>query len=165
MISRFRKRHQDLLKVAAYTFVLFFVQTHWIARLHYRALRVDLLIPAMVGIALLTSPVKGLAAAFLWGYIVDVLSGKFWGLHIGTYMTVVLLVHVMEHQIQFRNPLYQMSLILFCVLAQSFALGLYLWIKAPNPFLMEAFLRNLVVRSLLTTALTPLIVLPILKIR
>jgi rod shape-determining protein MreD len=119
----------------------------------------------MLGLALKLSPTEGLLGAFIWGYIMDVFSGKFLGLHVGTYLIVVRSVHATMQKIEFHNPFYQMSFILLCVLGQSIVLGLFLWIKAPVPLVMESFLKNLGIRSLITTILTPLVVSPILRMR
>lgn len=160
-----RKEYKDLLKITGYAFILFLIQVNLIACLPYRALRVDLMLPAMVGVALSSSSAIAIVWAFVWGYMVDILTGKFWGLHVGTYVITVRLVQVMAQKVESRNPFYQMFLVLLCVLGQSVILGVFLWIKSPTPLLLDSFLKNLEIRSLLITFLTPLIIFPVLKIR
>lgn len=162
---RIQKEYRNLFKIAGYTLLLFLLQTYLVARLPYRALRVDLLLPVMVGVALKLSPVMSLVWAFICGYMVDVLTGKFWGLHIGTYVITVRLVQLTTQKVEFYNPFYQMLFVLVCILGQSALLGLILWIKSPALFMMDSFFEHLEIRSLLTMLLTPLIVSPLLRIR
>ena len=160
-----RKEYRTFLKIAAYTLFLFLLQAYLIVRFPYRALRADLLLPLMVGVALKFPPLMSILWAFIWGYVADVLTGKFWGLHIGTYMITVRLVHLTAQKVEFYNPFYQMLFVLVCVLGQSALLGLILWMKSPALFAMNSFLENMEIRSLLTTLLTPLIVSPLLRMR
>lgn len=160
-----RKEYHIFFKRAGYIFLLFLLEVHFVARLPHRGLRVDLLLPAMIGVALLSSTTKGLLAAFVCGYVVDVLSGKFWGLHIVTYMTIVWLVKMTAQKVEFRNPLYQMPFVFLCVLAQSAVLGTLLWIKAPVPFIIDSLLKDLGIRSLTTMLVAPMVISPLLKIR
>jgi rod shape-determining protein MreD len=162
---RIRKEHKDSLKIAGYALLLLIVQTHFVANLSQRAFRLDLLLPTVVGIAIKLPYSTSILLAFVLGYVVDVLSGKFWGLHVGAYVLVVLLVHMTAQKIEFRNLFYQISFIGVCMLGQSFVLGLLLWIKASTPLMLDPLLKSFGIRSVLNTLIAPIIIAPILRMR
>lgn len=150
-----------MLRVSAYTLLLLLLQAIWISRLSYPAMRVDLLLPLMFGVATVWPPLASLAWAFFWGFAVDTLSGKFWGFHVGSYVVAVCLVNVATEKFELQNPLYQMLLVGFCAFGQSVALGMYLLLEPFNVVSVSAIWEELLIRALFTMLLAPFIVYPI----
>jgi rod shape-determining protein MreD len=154
---------QSFVKIFLYTFLLVVVQAHWVARMPHPALRIDLLLPLMFGIAAEWSPASSLLWALVWGYALDALSGKFWGFHIGSYVLAICLVNVASEKLEFQNPLYQMTFVGTCALAQSLALGIFLFFESAESYGGVANWVNLLFRSMITTVLAPLIIYPVFK--
>lgn len=152
---------QFFLKATAYTVVLLLLQAVLISRLPYPALRADLLLPLMFGIAGDWSPLAGVLWASIWGYAVDTLSGKFWGFHVVSYVVAVCVVNIAIEKIEFHNPIYQMAFVGACALGQSFALGMFLMFEPSSSMGFAATWGSLLARSLLTMVLSPLIIYPI----
>jgi len=152
---------QQILRVLAYTLLLLFLQAIWVSRLPYSAMRVDLLLPLMFGVAIVWPPLASLAWAFFWGFAVDTLSGKFWGFHVGSFVVAVCLVYVAAEKFELQNPLYQMLLVGFCALGQSAALGLFLLLEPYNVVAASTIWEELLIRSLFTMLLSPFIIYPI----
>jgi rod shape-determining protein MreD len=147
--------------MSAYSLIILFLQTIWISRLSYPAMRADLLLPLMFGVATIWPPLASLSWAFVWGFAVDTLSGKFWGFHVGSYVVAVCLVNVTTERFELQNPLYQMLFVGLCALGQSIALGLFLLFQ-PYDLANELTLwQDLVIRSLFTMLLCPFIIYPI----
>lgn len=152
---------QSYAKVAAYTFLLALIQALWVARVPYTGLRGDLLLPLMFGVALEWPPVASIFWAFLWGFAMDTLSGKFWGFHVGSYVVAACLVNIATEKFEFQNPLYQMSFVGVCALGQSMVLGLFLLFEPSGSLVVAATWKSLVIRSVMMMILCPLIVYPI----
>jgi rod shape-determining protein MreD len=149
------------IKVVLYTLLLLLVQIVWVARLPYHALRIDLLLPLMFGVALHWSPLPSLLWAALLGFIMDVLSGSFWGFHVGSYVVVVCLVNVAVERFEFHNPIYQMGFVGICALGQSMALGCYLSFSGAAVISVTATWTSLGIRAAIMTVLAPFILYPI----
>ena len=128
-------------------------------------MRIDLLLPLMFGTAVEWSPVLSIVWASAWGFILDTLSGKFWGFHVGSYVVAVCLVNITVERFELYNPLYQMFFVGACALGQSIALGLFLLFEAPAHFEISSTYVSLVMRSILMMLLTPLITYPLWKVR
>lgn len=154
---------QYFFKVAGYTFVLLLAQAMWISRMPLSALRGDLLLPVMFGVAVEWSTPFGLLWALIWGFVVDVLSGEFWGFHVGSYLVAICLVNMTAERFELSNPLYQMALIGLCALGQSLALGFF-FVLTPSETMSEASVwMHLAVRAVLMALFAPLIIYPILS--
>jgi rod shape-determining protein MreD len=150
--------------VALYTLVLLLVQALWIARAGYPALRADLLLPLMCGVAVAWSALRSLAWAALWGFVGDTLSGKFWGFHVGSYVAMVCLVKLASDRIELRNPIYQMIVVGVCAVAQSMALYLFLVSQYPAvPEIVWSW-HGFLIRSFIIMLIAPLINYPIGRI-
>jgi len=152
-------------KMTAYSFVLMLIQAHWISHLPYAGLRVDLLLPLMFGVAIEWSPFMSLLWAFFWGYVMDTLSGKFWGFHVGSYVAAICLVNIAIERFEVHNPFYQMSFVGVCALGQSFVLGLFLLFEPSGSLVVVSTWRSLAIRSLVMMLLTPAILFPVWRAR
>jgi rod shape-determining protein MreD len=151
----------SLVRVSVYTFALLLVQAHWISRLPYPGLRVDLLLPLMFGVAVEWPPFVSLLWAFLWGFTLDTLSGNFWGFHVGSYVMIICMVNIAVEKLEFQNPLYQMSFVGICAFGQSIALGLFLTFESSGSVSSASIWMNLLLRSFIMTIMAPLIALPV----
>jgi rod shape-determining protein MreD len=149
------------IKVVLYTLLLLLVQIVWVSRLPYHALRIDILLPLMFGIALQWPPLPSLLWAALIGFIMDVLSGSFWGFHVGSYVVVVCLVNVAVERFEFHSPVYQMGFAGICALGQSLALGCYLSFSGAAVISVTATWASLAMRAAIMTACAPIILYPI----
>lgn len=154
-----------LIKIILYTFFVLLLQAQLIPRLPYTALRADLLLPLMFGVAVAWSPVGSLLWAAFWGFVVDNFSGEFWGLHVGSYMVTVCLVHMASEKFDCYNPLYQMGLVGLCALGQSVALGLFLSFVPMDISSLASIWISLGIRTLLSISLAPLLIYPIANSR
>ena len=148
-----------------YTFSLLLLQSCWVSRLSYSELRIDLLLPLMFGVAVEWSPVLSIVWALVWGFVGDTLSGKFWGFHVGSYVVVICLVNITADRFEFHNPVYQMLFVGACALGQSVALGLFLLVEAPEQLTMTSIYVGLLLRSVVTMLLAPIITYPVWNIR
>jgi rod shape-determining protein MreD len=154
-----------IIKFAIYSIFVLGIQAHLIQRLPSPALRVDLLLPLMFAIAVGWSPLVGVIWAGLWGFVMDNFSGEFWGLHVGSFMITVCLVNMASDRFDWGNPVYQMGLVGLCALIQSVALGLYLsFVPADVPALTSIWV-DLGIRTLLSAAVAPFLIYPILNSR
>ena len=152
-----------MIKTTLYSLFLLALQAHLIQRLPYPALRVDLLIPFMFGIAVEWPPLAGVLWACFWGFVVDNFSGEFWGLHVGSYMVTVCLVNMASERFDWRNPGYQMGLVGLCALCQSIALGLFLsFVPMDLPELTSIWI-GLGIRTLLSVTIAPFLIYPMLN--
>jgi rod shape-determining protein MreD len=154
-----------IVKIVLYTFFILLLQAHLVPRLPYPALRADLLLPLMFGIAVVWTPVGGLLWAAFLGFVVDNFSGEFWGLHVGSYMVAVCLVHMASEKFDCYNPVYQMGLVGLCALGQSVALGLFLSFVPMDFSSLASIWISLGIRTLLSISLAPLLIYPILNSR
>lgn len=157
--TRWRDFH--FFRVTAYTFFLFLLQAQWVSRLPYPALRVDLFLALMFGIAVEWPPLMSLLYGCAWGFTLDVFSGKFWGFHLGSYIVAICLVNVAMEKLEFQNPLYQMSFVGLCALGQSVALGLYLMFEPAGALSVVSLWMNLAVRALIMMLCSPLVLYPL----
>ena len=153
------------VKAVVYAFVLLLVQAHVVSRLPYEALRADLLLPFMFGIASQWPPAASLLWAALWGFMVDNFSGEFWGLHVGSYMVAVCIVNIASEKFEFENPVYQMVMTGICALGQSVALGLFLLFTPLDAQSVSLVWISLCIRTLLTMTLAPFVIYPLLHFR
>jgi rod shape-determining protein MreD len=156
---------QFSFKVGLYSFVLLLVQALWISRLPYPALRADLLLPLMFGIALEWPPFPCFLWAFSWGFVVDTLSGKFWGLHVGSYVAAICLVNIASERLELRNPVYQMIFVGFCAFGQSIVLSVFLMLEPYGSLFLGTAWNRIIMRTLFMTILTPLILYPVWNAR
>lgn len=152
---------QQFLLVFVYTLMLLIVQSLWISRLSYPAMRADLLLPLMFGIATVWPPLASLSWALFWGFVLDTLSGKFWGFHVGSYVVAVCLVYAASEKFELQNPLYQMLFVGLCALGQSVVLGLFLMLEPYSLVGISPICQDLLIRSLFIMLLSPFIIYPI----
>lgn len=155
---------QYFLWVVLYTLFLVVLQALWIVRLSYPAMRADLLLPLMFGVATVWSAPASLVWAFVWGFVLDVLSGKFWGFHVGAYVAAVCLVNVTSEKIEMDNPVYQILFVGVCALGQSAALGFFLLLEPSSLVDMAPIWKDLIIRCLFIMFLSPFIIYPIREI-
>lgn len=149
------------VKIFIYTIALVVLQAQWIARLPHPGLRADVLLPLMFGVAAECSPVMSLVWALVWGYALDTLSGKFYGFHVGSYVLAVCLVKVGAERLELQNPIYQMTFVGICALAQSFALWIFLCFDSMDTYGGVATWLNSLFRCALTTLVAPLVIYPV----
>jgi len=154
-----------LLKVTLYTLFLLVLQSYWVSYFGRPELRIDLLLPLMFGTAVEWSPLLSVVWASAWGFIVDALSGKFWGFHVGTYVVAVCLVNITAERFEYHNPVYQVLFVGACALGQSGALGLFLLFEAPGQIDFASTCRSLLARSVVMMVVAPLITYPLWNIR
>ncbi len=150
-------------RVVLYTLFVFLAQAVWISQLPYPAIRIDLMLPLMFGVAMAWSLAAGLVWALVWGYVFDVLSGKFWGFHVVSYVVAVCLVHISLEKFEFRNPLYQMVVVGSCALGQAVVLWLYLLVEPQSVSLDAGVWQSLLFRCLVMAVASPLIIYPITR--
>lgn len=147
-----------ILSVAiGYGLVLFLIQCHWISRLGYFGFRIDLLLPLALQVALSLPLSSALCWCLGWGFIMDTFTGRLWGLHLGTYLLMVLLVHVASSHFELRNPLYRLICVVICALIQALALGGYVVIASAAPPYDPSVWVPLLVRTAGIVCITPLI--------
>lgn len=154
-----------LARVTLYTLFLLLIQSYWVSRFSFTELRIDLLLPLMFGIAVEWSPVLSIVWALVWGFVVDTLSGKFWGFHVGSYVVAICLVNITAERFEFHNPIYQMLFVGACALGQSVVLALFLFVGAPEQITTPSVYGILLLRSLVTMLLAPLLTYPVWNIR
>jgi len=154
-----------LSRVTLYTLFLLFLQSYWVSLFPQPVLHIDLLLPLMFGAAVEWPPLLSLTWASAWGFVMDTLSGKFWGLHVGSYVVAVSMVNLTAERLELYNPLYQMLFVAACALGQSLALGLFLTFEAPGHVEIPSIATSLIIRSMLMAFLTPLITYPVWNIR
>ena len=154
---------QDFLRIALYTLVLFLVQAVWVSRLPYPAMRVDLLLPLMLGVAMKWPPLLSLFWALSWGYVADAFSGEFWGFHVGSYVASICLVHIASEKFEFRDPIYVMGFAGLCAVVQSLMLALFLLFQPSAAADAIWVWKNLAIRSVLIMLLSPFIIHPVWK--
>lgn len=147
--------------ITGYTLFLLLAQALWVARLPYPALRVDLLLPLMLRLAVEWPPVASFIWAAAWGYVMDVLSGQFWGFHVGSYMVTACLVTLASERLEFDNLAYQVAFVGLCAFGQAVALGLFLTLSPAVTDLSSSVWISLLGRGLAITFVAPLVIWPV----
>ncbi len=150
------------VKFSLCSFLMLALQAQLVPHLPYAALRVDLFLPFMFVVAVEWSPLGGVLWAGSLGFIVDVFSGEFWGLHVGAYIVAVCLVNMASENFDCHNPGYQMGLVGLCALGQSVALGLFLSYFPLDTATLRSIWVSLSIRTLLTATIAPLVIYPLL---
>jgi rod shape-determining protein MreD len=115
----------------------------------------------MFGTALEWPPLPSFFWAFFWGFAMDTLSGKFWGMHVGSYVVAVCLVHIASERLELHNPVYQMVFVGFCALGQSVVLGAFLMLETSSTLSLAATWGGIIMRSLFIMLLAPLVLFPL----
>ena len=156
---------QQALFAGVYTLGLLVLQAVWVSRLPYPAMRADLLLPLMFGLAITWPPLASLSWAFIWGFVVDTLSGKFWGFHVGSYVVAVCLVNAASEKFELQNPLYQMLLVGLGAFGQSLSLCLFLLLEPYTMADLPSMWKELIIRSFFIMLLAPFIIYPIRNVR
>jgi rod shape-determining protein MreD len=128
-------------------------------------MRADLLLPLMFGIAITWPPLASLSWAFIWGFAVDTLSGKFWGFHVGSYVVAVCLVNVASEKFELQNPLYQMLLVGIGAFGQSLSLCLFLLLEPYTMVDLSSIWKELIIRSFFIMLFSPFVIYPIRNVR
>jgi rod shape-determining protein MreD len=144
-------------KVVMYAFGLFLLQIHFVSRLPYESLRIDVLLLLMVALALELPFAGSITSALCLGYMVDVFCGRFWGLHVITYVITVLVVSKVLLRFEMQSPLYQMAVTAVCGLLQGCVLMLFLWMNRQGELLTGTLMASLVARSLVMMVLAPVL--------
>ncbi|MDR3569312.1 MAG: rod shape-determining protein MreD [Syntrophobacteraceae bacterium] len=151
------------LKFFSSGFLLLALQGQIVPQLPYAALRIDLLLSFMFAVAVEWSPMAGLLWAGSLGFVVDVFSGEFWGLHVGSYVVTVCLVNMASENFDCCNPAYQLGLVGLCGLGQSIALGLFLSYVPTDSATLTSIWVSLCIRTLLSATIAPLLIYPLLS--
>ncbi|SMC28005.1 hypothetical protein SAMN02746041_03149 [Desulfacinum hydrothermale DSM 13146] len=106
-----------------YTFLVFLIQVRIFAQLDSPYWRINVMVPLCVEIASLFPLGGALAWAFVWGYVVDVFSGRFWGGQVGTFLFAVGLQAVVARHLDLERLLYRMVVAGVCVVLQGLMLA------------------------------------------
>lgn len=154
-----------IIKFTLYCFLVLAFQAHFIDRLAYPGLRIDLLLPVMFVVAVEFSPLTGVLIGAFLGFLIDNFSGEFWGLHVGSFVVTVCLVNMACEKFDWRNPAYQMGLIGVCALGQSIALGLFLSFVPLDAPALTSIWTGLGIRALVSAISAPFLIYPILSTR
>lgn len=147
-----------LCKVVMYAIGLLLLQIHLVSRLPYQSVRIDLLLLLVVALGVELPVVVGVTTAMCLGFVVDVCSGRFWGLHVTSYVVTVLVVSKVLLRFEMENPLYQMAVTGCCGLIQGGLLIAFFWLDRQGEVLTNSLVASLVVRSLLMMVLAPLLI-------
>lgn len=150
-----------ILSVAlGYGVVLFLIQGHWLSRIGYPGLRLDLLLPLALQVALEMPFAFAVCWSLAWGLVMDTFTGRLWGLHLGTYLLAMVLVYLAEERFELRNMAYRLVCVGLCALVEALVLGVYSVIVSAAPPYDPAIWLPLVVRILGVMVVTPLIGFP-----
>lgn len=144
-------------------FVVLALQAQIVRLLPDPAVRIDLFIPFMFVVAAEWSPLAGVLWAGSLGFIMDVFSGEFWGLHVGSYILTVCLVNMASDNFDCLNPAYQMGLVGLCALTQSFALGLFLSYVPMDTVTLRSIWVSLGIRTIVSALIAPFLIYPLLS--
>jgi rod shape-determining protein MreD len=155
--------YRNYLKVNGYTVLLFLAQVVWVSRLPHPVLRVDLLLPLMFAAGHRGLPLQALVFALAWGFVMDVFSGTFWGLHVSAYLLTVCLVILIQVRVELTHLAYQVLFVGGCALLQSVMIGVYLMVHTMPVQPGGPFWESLLGRALITMILAPLINAPVMK--
>ncbi len=145
----------SLCKLVMYAFGLLLLQIHFVSRLPYDSLRVDLLLLLMLALTLELPIIGAVSSAIGLGYVVDVFCGRFWGLHVASYVITVLIVSKVLLRFEMQSPLYQMAVAGVCGLLQGGLLMAYLWLDRQGEVLTNTLIASLLARSLVMMVLAP----------
>jgi rod shape-determining protein MreD len=156
---------RDFLWTGGYTLILLLAQIFWVSQLPFAAMRIDLLLPLIFGVAVEWPAAVSIGWACAWGFVGDTLSGKFWGFHVGSYVATVCLVNMTAERFELQNPVYSMFFVGLCALAQSVALGLYLLLETSDLGSVLAVSASLLFRSLFTLLIAPLVTFPLWSLK
>jgi rod shape-determining protein MreD len=162
-IARAESSWAATARIVLYTLFLFLAQAAWVSRLPFQALRVDLMLPLMFGVAMEWALGPGLLWALAWGFVSDTLSGKFWGFHVVSYIVAVCLVHLSVEKFEFENPFYQIVVVGCCALGQSVVLWLYLMVEPQAASLEAGVWQSLLFRCLVMAVVSPLVLYPVCR--
>ena len=147
-----------LCKVTMYAIGLMLLQIHLVSRLPYQSLRIDLLLLLIVALTVELPFVVSITAAICVGFVVDVCSGRFWGLHVSSYVITVLVVSKVLLRFEMQNPLYQMVVAGCCGLIQGSLLVAFFWMDQQIPTLSYTMVASLVARSLVMMLVAPIVI-------
>jgi rod shape-determining protein MreD len=147
-----------LCKVIMYAIGLLLLQIHFVSRLPYQSLRIDLLLLLIVALTVELPFSVSITAAICVGFVVDVCSGRFWGLHVTSYVITVVLVSKVLLRFEMQNPLYQMVVTGCCGLIQGGLLVVFFWMDQQIPALSYTMVASLVVRSLVMMVVAPIVI-------
>jgi len=147
-----------LCKVTMYAIGLMLLQIHLVSRLPYQSLRIDLLLLLIVALALELPFVVSITSAICLGFVVEVCSGRFWGLHVSSYVITVLVVSKVLLRFEMQNPLYQMVVAGCCGLIQGGLLVAFFWMDQQIPTLSYTMVASLVARSLVMMLVAPIVI-------
>ncbi len=155
----FSVRHVvGLCKVIMYAIGLLLLQIHLVSRLPYQSLRIDLLLLLIVALTVELPFVVSITAAICVGFVVDVCSGRFWGLHVTSYVITVVVVSKVLLRFEMQNPLYQMVVAGCCGLLQGCLLVTFFWMDQQSAALSYTMIASLVVRSLVMMVVAPIVI-------
>ncbi len=147
-----------------YALLVLLVQVQWVEHLKWAFFKVDLVLPVAFQVALFNPLPAALAWSLGLGFVVDTLSGKLWGLHMGTYCLAAGLYHVAAERLEMTNPVYQILCIGFCGLVQSVILGSYLQWTSVFPEWQATVWPGLFLRTAGTMVLAPAVMFPLRRL-
>jgi rod shape-determining protein MreD len=150
------------VKFSLAAFLLLSLQAQVVPQFPYPALRIDLFLPFMFVAAIEYTPFAALLWAGVLGFVVDVFSGEFWGLHVGSYIVAVCLTNIASSSFDWDNPVYQMFLVGLCALGQSIALGLFFSYVPTDSATLASIWVALSIRTVLCSTVAPLLIYPLL---
>lgn len=148
----------SLCKVTMYAIGLLLLQIHLVSRLPYQSLRIDLLLLLVVALTMEFPFVVSITAAICLGFVVDVCSGRFYGLHVLSYVIAVVMVSKVLLRFEMQNPLYQMVVAGCCGLIQGSLLVAFFWLDQQTPPLQYTMVACLVARSLVMMLVAPMVI-------
>ena len=96
---------KSIFAAMAMVVLLLLVQTSLLAPHITPAFRPDLLLIAVVYLALYTPAKKGVVIAYLLGLLKDVVAGLFLGLHAFSFLVIFLAIRSMAHRLYTESPL------------------------------------------------------------
>jgi cell shape-determining protein MreD len=153
-----------ILSVAVgYAILLFLIQCHWISRIGYLGFHLDLLLPLALQVALEMPLAFALCWCLGWGFVMDTFTGRLWGLHVGTYLLVLVLVYVASARFELRNRLYRCVCVAICALIEAIVIGVYSVIASAAPPYDPTIWVPLLVRTAGIVVVTPVIGYPFEK--
>ena len=148
-----------LCKVTMYAIGLLLLQIHLVSRLPYQSLRIDLLLLLVVALTVELPFVVSITSAICLGFVVEVCSGRFYGLHVTSYVIAVLVVSKVLLRFEMHNPLYQMAVAGCCGLIQGGLILTFFWLDQQIPALSYTMVASLVARSLVMMVVAPMVIL------
>ncbi len=103
----------------AYSLLIFVVDTVLVAGLPWRWTRADLMMAVCVEVAGRYPFWGAILWSLLWGYVSDVFQGRLWGVHVVSYVLVVILHRLWSAQMDTGSMFYRMLLVGLGVVVQS----------------------------------------------